>query len=560
MYKSFFSLVIFFIGTLTGFSQESDPIVIRWEQQLEEATSDSLKVKILLSLGRYHFKRDFNRIEEFTSKAQEIIDASNYNSAFHQAKISVQNGVFNVRKSNYGKALKHYYEAKTFFEKQNDSFQLAPLYFHIANLYRFQKNYQDALTNFKKAIAISDRLGLDRNMAINYRFTSILFSEMKQKDSALFYLEKAEEKYEVMNHKADLFEVLSLKSGILISEEKYDEALAIEEKNLAFFKEDNKWILTMTTHTNLAKVYLGLGDFSKAIANVNETISLSKKHQLLQPRIEAYEIRSMIYHKIGNYKKSLEDYKEYKDLSDKEYNISKSNDIKELELSYKFANEKAKDSILFKEEQRRLITINENEAFKNKLYIIIVILTILLSFIGIRVLIKELKKVKARSIKTESLLEVKRREADNLAQDVITKKETISDLMKESLRQIKVKERLLDDLNKLDPNSNGSNKLNLNDIISYLKSDVVDDSRVHLIKEHLEVMNYELFQKLKDKHPNLTNVDLEICSYLRLSLGRKEIAKLRFTSVDAVKKSRSRLRKKMELSTEIDLEEYIKSI
>ncbi|MDY8138024.1 tetratricopeptide repeat protein [Aquimarina sp. 2201CG5-10] len=530
------------------------------EQQLEETTSDSLKVKILLSLGRYHFKRDFNRIEEFTSKAQEIIGASNYNSAFHQAKISVQNGVFNARQSNYGKALKHYYEAKTFFEKQNDSFQLAPLYFHIANLYRFQKNYQDALTNFKKAITINNRLGLDRNIAINYRFTSILFSEMKQKDSALFYLGKAQKKYEAMNHKPGLFEVLSIKSGILISEEKYDEALAIEKKNLVFFKEDNKWILTMTTHTNIAKAYVGLGDFNKAITHINETISLSKKHRLLQPRIEAYEIRSMIYHKKGNHKKSLEDYKEYKDLSDKEYNISKSNEIKELELSYKFANEKAKDSLLFKEEQKRLIAINENEAFKNKLYIIIVILISLLSFIGIRALIKELKKVKTKSIKTEGLLEVKRKEVDNLAQDVITKKEAISDLMKESLRQIKVKERLLDDLNKLDPNSNSGNKLNLNDIISYLKSDVVDDSRVHLIKEHLEAMNYELFQKLKDKHPNLTKVDLEICSYLRLSLGRKEIAKLRFTSVDAVKKTRSRLRKKMHLSMGVNLEEYIKSI
>ncbi len=203
---------------------------------------------LLLLLGRYHFKRDFNRIKDFTSKAQEIIDASNYDSAVHQAKISVQKGVFNTRQSNYGKALKHYYKAKIFFEKQNDSFQLAPLYFHIANLYRFQKNYQEALTNFKKATAISDRFGLDMNMAINYRFTSILFSEMKQKDSALFYLEKAQKKYEVMNHKPGLFEVLSIKSGILISEGKYDEALAIEKKNLAFFKGDNKWILTMIWH------------------------------------------------------------------------------------------------------------------------------------------------------------------------------------------------------------------------------------------------------------------------------------------------------------------------
>ncbi len=144
-----------------------------------------------------------------------------------------------------------------------------------------------------------------------------------------------------------------------------------------------------------------------------------------------------------------------------------------------------------------------------------------------------------------------------LSNRILEKEEEITDLRTETFQQLKSKEKLVENLKKVASNDA---TISIQNLIADLKSELLEDSQLKLIKDDLEAYNYEFAQRIKKVHPTLTKTDLEICTYLRMSLGRKEIARLRFTSPEAVKKSRSRLRKKMELSSEINLEEYIKSI
>ena len=137
------------------------------------------------------------------------------------------------------------------------------------------------------------------------------------------------------------------------------------------------------------------------------------------------------------------------------------------------------------------------------------------------------------------------------------KEEEISELRSETFQQLKSKEKLVENLKKVASNDTS---ISIQNLIAELRSELLEESQLTLIKNDIETLNHEFAQRLKEIHPNLTKTDLEICSYLRMSLGRKEIARLRFTSIEAVKKSRNRLRKKMELSEEVNLEEYIQSI
>ena len=67
----------------------------------------------------------------------------------------------------------------------------------------------------------------------------------------------------------------------------------------------------------------------------------------------------------------------------------------------------------------------------------------------------------------------------------------------------------------------------------------------------------DFFKKIKEKHPNLTTGDLRLCVYLRLNLSSKEIAPLLHISHRSVEIKRYRLRKKMELGKEVNLNDYI---
>lgn len=146
---------------------------------------------------------------------------------------------------------------------------------------------------------------------------------------------------------------------------------------------------------------------------------------------------------------------------------------------------------------------------------------------------------------------------EHMRDDISTKEEEITKLRSETFQQLKSKEKLVENLKKVASNDE---TVSIQSLITELRSELVEDSKLALIKNDIEALNHEFAERLKKQHPNLTKTDLEICSYLRMSLGRKEIARLRFTSLEAVKKSRSRLRKKLNLSQEVDLEEYLQSI
>ncbi|MFS4493802.1 triple tyrosine motif-containing protein [Maribacter sp. 2308TA10-17] len=67
----------------------------------------------------------------------------------------------------------------------------------------------------------------------------------------------------------------------------------------------------------------------------------------------------------------------------------------------------------------------------------------------------------------------------------------------------------------------------------------------------------DFLKKVKKVHPGLTSNDLRLCAYLRLNLSSKEIAPLLNISVRSVEVKRYRLRKKMNLSHEEGLTDYI---
>jgi hypothetical protein len=78
--------------------------------------------------------------------------------------------------------------------------------------------------------------------------------------------------------------------------------------------------------------------------------------------------------------------------------------------------------------------------------------------------------------------------------------------------------------------------------------------------EHFDQINNDFIKNLKAKFPNLTSTDLKVCTYLQLKLASKEIAQLMNISVRGVEISRYRLRKKLQLSSGMTLNDFLRDI
>ena len=78
-----------------------------------------------------------------------------------------------------------------------------------------------------------------------------------------------------------------------------------------------------------------------------------------------------------------------------------------------------------------------------------------------------------------------------------------------------------------------------------------------IFRQKFSAVYKDFFDKLEAAHPGLTKTELKFCSYLRIHMSSQQIASAMDISMEAIRKNRYRIRKKLELKTEDSLEEHI---
>jgi len=101
---------------------------------------------------------------------------------------------------------------------------------------------------------------------------------------------------------------------------------------------------------------------------------------------------------------------------------------------------------------------------------------------------------------------------------------------------------------------------NLKYVIKIIDRNLNNTDDWQLFEEAFNNADKDFLKKIKTDHPSLTSNDLRLCAYLRLNLSSKEIAPLLNISARSVEVKRYRLRKKLGLSHESSLSDYILEI
>ena len=76
---------------------------------------------------------------------------------------------------------------------------------------------------------------------------------------------------------------------------------------------------------------------------------------------------------------------------------------------------------------------------------------------------------------------------------------------------------------------------------------------------HFDQVHGDFLQQLRAVYPELTAKDQRLCAYLKMNFTTKEIAQLMNISVRGVEISRYRLRKKLQLNRDQNLNEFMMS-
>jgi DNA-binding CsgD family transcriptional regulator len=137
---------------------------------------------------------------------------------------------------------------------------------------------------------------------------------------------------------------------------------------------------------------------------------------------------------------------------------------------------------------------------------------------------------------------------ENLESEILLKTKELADtsiqLVEKSDTLLKVKE----ELQKLYRNTNENH--DIKKALHWLNDIEKNNASWENFASHFDEINNNFLKNLKANFPKLTNTDLKVCAYLQLNLSSKEISQLMNISVRGVEISRYRLRKKLNLTTE----------
>ena len=121
---------------------------------------------------------------------------------------------------------------------------------------------------------------------------------------------------------------------------------------------------------------------------------------------------------------------------------------------------------------------------------------------------------------------------------------------------LKIKQSLERTANKSSPET----RKEIRQISRMIDDDIRLDKNWKQFEYHFDQVHGQFLQHLRDKYSFLTSKDQRLCAYLRMNLSTKEIAQLMNISVRGVEVSRYRLRKKLNLDRDVNLNLFMMNL
>ncbi len=167
-------------------------------------------------------------------------------------------------------------------------------------------------------------------------------------------------------------------------------------------------------------------------------------------------------------------------------------------------------------------------------------------------------RLKEKSHLTEQ--ELIRMKNEKLQAEVVHKSKELANSTMNIIHKSQVLTNMKIRLMELIENDSGLDKEELHRLVRKIDRELDDKQSWNVFETHFDRVHENFFSRLREKHKTLTPKDLRMCAFLRMNLSSKEIAPLQNISIRSVEISRYRLRKKLNLSHDKNLTDFIMGI
>jgi len=507
---------------------------------------------------------------------------------------------------NFPYAIHYYEKAISIGLQSKERTDKYTVYNILAGLYLKLNDHSNVLRSYRNAMNEADG-----NVGVSSVNNNIgwFYARIGKNDSAMAYFKNALSYYDKSTTDDDLYS--SILENIAKQEElkgNYNAALKIYRFNEGFYLRHNALsnfvgnkvnMIRMDALLNMPGIKASVDSLSKIIDNNIHAVNQNDALRLYKFSYD-YFIAKEVNTTANLYNNK---YNNLKDLIGKK-DLKKANALTNALLNVQ--------SLSFKNEYQAYrveLQAAKMSYYKNKVIAILFLVTALLIIVTLTIFIKKRKKeleitrrvsgaelkakeLEAKAIKSElenarlqSEAEIQKKEIEKqLIENEFERERFLAkaelktrDLERTSmLNELELKKKDLTNTILLNTHVYEANKEIISqlqkisgegDPLKSLKSLLLDlisrnqiAERVSSLQKNIDHLNTEFYHKLQLKFPQLSKTEVHLCGYILINLSNKDIAILKNIEPASVKMSKTRLRKKLSLSPDDDILNFIRTI
>jgi tetratricopeptide (TPR) repeat protein len=340
----------------------------------------------------YFLKSDYvnalDRYNLLVNKCLKINNQTQLSKVYH----NIGESYYNIYAFN--EATVYYLKSIEIKQKLNDKLGESSDYSSLGSVQISNDNPKKALEYYRKAISILK--GIDNKKAQTRAYNNLAnaFIELNIKDSVIFYLDKAQNIAKKISEPYQLSSAYFNYAQFYKNNQEYAKALTYYEKLVKLNEELEDPESVAMACNFMASIYTTLGKkdptkkyFQKALQQAFKAFKLSEENNMLEVRAQSSKHLKEVYIGLGDFKKAIFYYNIYDIAMDSLYRKTQSDAA--IYAEARWQADKKQHQINFLEQEKKLknelITAKESENRKQKtaIYLLIAGLIILLTSAGL---------------------------------------------------------------------------------------------------------------------------------------------------------------------------------
>ena len=546
-------------------TDEALQTALREQEPKGIAVARFAKATVLLRAGSYAAAQA--SIENAIAVCQKITDTQEKNEML--AYCYQYLGFIFGSQSNWEESLKNYFKGYDLIKDRGNVSQAALLLTKIGDIYLAAGDKPNAEKYFLEALEKDQGKNAVVRLQIYVSYANLLTET--RPDSAIAVCNEALALAQKQGIKNKDYNIYFAMAGAYFTKGDYMRAILTMNRAIDNAKINNKPLSQY--NIGFAEIYNGMNQRNQAEHYYLQAIEEAKKENNLYMQYQAMNLLQNFYQKTGQNDKQLDLFKKASVLKDSIYSTKQLLATKEMDYRYQTA--KKEDAIA------SLTRANQLKTFLMIASAIAIISVLLLLMnrrkqAGLR---EKYHQSREKTLLQENFIarqqtEIEKEQKEKaFLREQLQQEENLS-LQKEiesTQRELatttlyiqeknKVLEQLQRQVNSILQKASGQHKTELVNISRSLKKQMSFENDWNKIKLHFEKVHPRFFEKLSSIAPTLTPNDLKNCAYIKMKLNHKEIANLTALDYNSVKMARYRIKKKLNLEKEEDLNSFIENL